>query len=63
MNLVQKDQGHFPHLRVCGGGTAQLQEVPPLSNIGGHNHFRFQAVGQNRTGFLRGGPISYKIIL
>ena len=47
MNLFQQDQGHFPHLRVGGGGTAKFQEVPPLSNVGGHNHFSFQAVGQN----------------
>lgn len=55
MNLFQQDQGHFPHLRVCGGRTPQLQEMPPFPNVGRHNHFSFQAVGKNRTGFLRGG--------
>ena len=29
------------------------EKMPPFTNVGRHDHFRFQAVGKNRTGFLR----------
>ena len=53
MNLVQKNHGYFTHLRVCRRGTAQLQEVSPFPNVGGHNNLSFKAVRKNGTSFLR----------
>lgn len=41
--------------------TTQFQKVPPLSKVGGHDHFGLQTVRQDRPGFLRGATFVQQI--
>ena len=47
IGLFQQGQEHIgnnPHIGVSRCGTAHTTEVPPLSEVSGHDHLGFQAV-------------------
>ena len=42
-------------------GTAHTTEVPPLSEVSGHDHLGLQAVREDRSGFLRGATFVQQV--
>lgn len=59
--MGQEHIGNDPHIGVSRYGATHTAEMPPFSEVGGHDHFGFKTVRKDRSSFLRGTTLVQQI--